>query len=602
MTFLTSYPSKLTFSKLLFMVFFALLLFLTGNLKAQLLPSVGEEDTAEAVEPTWPVDPLDRRTPRGTVSGFIKAVADQNYEKAALYLDIEPEIQREKEGAELALVLQGLLDKDGNIFPYSLISDDTVGDVEDELPPSFEKVGTLMVAEETIDVLVEETKGPEGGPIWLFSSETIEKIAALRGTMAVPLIDRLLPEILEEYQWGGAAVGQWLVMIVLAALAYLLSWILTKAFLFLLKRFWHRAAEEPVSGILKAFALPVRLYLAVWIFVASSQEVGVSIILRQKFSSITLIIGLAALLLLLWRLTDFITSFSEKKMSLGGHLAGVSAVLFLRRAAKVAIIVFGVIVVLGAFGVDVTTGLAALGIGGIALALGAQKTVENFVGSVTLIADQPIRVGDFCKAGDTVGTVEAIGMRSTRIRTLDRTVVTIPNGEFSSAKIENYAHRDQFRFSPVLTLRYETTPDQLRYLLVELRAMLYAHPKVDPVPARVRFGELASASLNIEIFAYLLTRDFNEFVEIREDLLLRIMDIVEASGTGFAFPSQTIYMARDTGLSEEKSRSAEEKVKNWRAEGEMQIPSFDPERIQELKDTIAYPPTGSAQQENPLKN
>ncbi|WP_017730854.1 mechanosensitive ion channel family protein [Nafulsella turpanensis] len=583
----------------LFGSFLWLFLLLSFDTQAQLLPSAAaEKDTAEVMEPKWPEDPLGRRTPRGTVSGFIKAVADQNYEKAAFYLNIEPALQESQEGAELARVLQGLLDKDGNIFPYSLISDDTAGEVEDELRPSFDQVGTLMIQEETVEVLVEEIKGPEGGPIWLFSSETIEKIAALQGVMAAPLVDRLLPEILEEYQWGGVAAGQWLIMVVLAVLAYLLAWLITAAFLFLLRRFWHTAATEPLSGILQAFVLPVRLYLAVWIFVASTQEAGISIILRQRFSGITLIIGLAALLLLLWRLTDFITSFSEKRMSIRGHLAGVSAVLFLRRAAKVAIIVFGVIVVLGAFGVDVTTGLAALGIGGIALALGAQKTVENFVGSVTLIADQPIRVGDFCKAGDTIGTVEQIGMRSTRIRTLDRTIVTIPNGEFSSAKIENYAHRDRFKFAPVFNLRYETTPDQMRYLLVELRAILYAHPKVDPVPARVRFAELAAASLNVEIFAYILTKDFNEFVEIREDLLLRMIDVVEASGTGFAFPSQTLYIARDAGLSEEKSRAAEEKVRKWKEAGEMQIPSFDPEKIDELKDTIAYPPKGSAQQDS----
>ena len=584
-------------AKVLLKSILGILLLLGSPVQAQIFPStIAEEDTVEITDPDWPEDPLDRRTPRGTVSGFIQAVADRNYEKAALYLHVEPAIQKSQEGAELARILQGLLDKDGNIYPYSLISNDTAGEIEDELRPSFEKVGTLMVAGETVEIVVEETKGPEGGPIWLFSSETLEKIAALRGALAVPLIDRLLPEILEEYQWGGVAVGQWLIMFVLAGCAYLLAWIVTSAFLLLIRKFWAGAATEPVSGILKAFALPVRLYLAVWIFVASTQEVGVSIILRQRFSGITLIIGLAALLLLLWRLTDFITNFSEKRMSLRGHLAGVSAVLFLRRAAKVAIVVFGVIMMLGAFGVDVTTGLAALGIGGIALALGAQKTVENFVGSVTLIADQPIRVGDFCKAGDTIGTVEAIGMRSTRIRTLDRTIVTIPNGQFSSDKIENYAHRDRFRFSPVLTLRYETTPDQLRYLLVELRAILYAHPKVDPDPARVRFAELASASLNIEVFSYILAKDFNEFVEVREDLLLRMMDVVEASGSGFAFPSQTIYMARDSGLSEERSRTAEEKVNKWREEGEMQIPSFNPERIEELKDTISYPPKGSAQQ------
>ena len=581
-----------------FSCFFWAILSGTGPAHAQLLPTETSKDTTETTKPEWPEDPLGRRTPRGTVSGFIKAVADQNYNKAAQYLNISPALQKSGEGAELAQSLQRLLDQKGHIFPYSWISNDSGGDSEEEMKPSLDRVGTITVLGETFNVIVEEIKGPEGGPIWLFSSETIEKVAAVSGESAIPLVERLLPPFLQKTQWSGVPIGQWLSILILAILAYLLAWIITSFTLFLIRRFWRKAGTEPIAGILKAFALPIRLYLAVVIFVASSQEVGISIILRHKFSGITLIIGLIAFLLLLWRLADFISSFSERRLSLRGHLSGVSAVLFFRRLAKITIVVFGVIAILGAFGVDVTTGLAALGIGGIALALGAQKTVENFVGSVTLIADQPIRVGDFCKIGDTIGTVESIGMRSTRIRTLDRTIVTIPNGELSSSKIENYAHRDRFRFYAVLNLRYETSPDQMRFLLVELRSILYSHPMVSPDPARLRFIELAAASLNIEVFAYINAKDFNEYLEVKEDLLLRMMDVVEKSGSGFAFPSQTLYIARDSGLSKEKTREAEEKVKKWKENGELQIPAFDEERINELKNSISYPPKGSTLEEN----
>ncbi|MBF6607719.1 MAG: mechanosensitive ion channel family protein, partial [Flavobacterium sp.] len=308
---------------------------------------------------------------------------------------------------------------------------------------------------------------------------------------------------------------------------------------------------------------------------------------------ITVIIGLIAFLLLLWRLADFISGFTQKRMNKKGRATAVSVILFLRRAAKVAIVVFGTIVVLDTLGFDVTTGLAALGIGGIALALGAQKTVENFVGSVTLIADQPIRVGDFCTVSGVTGTVEQIGMRSTRIRTLGRTVVSIPNGEFSSSKIENYAHRDRFLLKHIFDLRYETTPDQIRYLLVELRTILYAHPMVNPDPARVRFISLASSSLQLEIYAYIDAPNFDVFLEVQEDLLLRMMDTVAASGTNFAFPSRTIYMARDKGLSEEKSAESHAKVSSWRESNDISIPNFEKGRIEELKGSITYPADGS---------
>jgi MscS family membrane protein len=286
-------------------------------------------------------------------------------------------------------------------------------------------------------------------------------------------------------------------------------------------------------------------------------------------------------------------------MLMRGNATGVSVVLFLQRTAKLVIVAIGIIAILGAIGIDITTGLAALGIGGIALALGAQKTIENFVGSVTLIADRPIRVGDFCKVGEITGTIENIGIRSTRIRTLDRTLVTIPNGVFSSDTIENYAFRDKFRFYDIINFRKETTPDQLRFLLTELRKVLYAHPKVYEDPARIRFVGVKPNSLDLEIFAYLEAADYSAFLAVREDIMLRMLDVVDRSGTDFAFPSQTIYFGKDAGLSKEKSDKAEAEVETWRDEKEMPLPEFTREQIDELRNKLKYPPEGSS---NTVKN
>jgi len=218
--------------------------------------------------------------------------------------------------------------------------------------------------------------------------------------------------------------------------------------------------------------------------------------------------------------------------------------------------------------VNVTGVLAGLGVGGLAVALAAQKTVENLFGGVTLVADQPVRVGDFCRFGDRVGTVEEVGLRSTRVRTLDRTVVTIPNSEFTVLPLENYTQRDRIWFHATLGLRYETTADQLRHVLVGLRELLRADPRVDPDPARVRFVGFGAYSLDLEVFAYIRTRDFGEFLGIREELLLEIMDCVAASGTGFAFPSQTVYTARDSGLDPERTREAIETARRWKESAE----------------------------------
>lgn len=504
-------------------------------------------DTAQPA-PAWADDRLGRRTPRGTVEGFISAVAAEDYAKASHFINLDTVKLKPEQRSLQAQNLQRFLDKYGSIYPYSRISDQPEGHSTDDLAPGLDQVGTATVKDSAFAILVINTPGPDGAPVWQFSSDIFNSIPVQAAEQQLPIADRLLPDTLKDTKWGGVPVGHWLIMILLAALAYAVAWSITYAVILVIRVIWPKTTEETNAGIVKAFALPIRLYLAVWLFVLSNAGIGTSIIVRQQFSTLTVIVGLVAFLLLLMRLVDAITSFGKKRLTQRGNPGGISALLFLRRSAKIAILVFGTIAVLSTIGVDVTTGLAALGIGGIALALGAQKTVENFVGSVTLIADQPIRVGDFCKVGDTLGTVEQIGMRSTRIRTNDRTIVTIPNGEFSSLKIENYAHRDRFWFHPILGLRYETTPAQIKTILADLRKLLKENPKVMQDSARVRFIEFGASSLNLELFAYVLAIDFNEYLEVKEELFLQIMEIIENNGSGFAFPSQTLYLAQDQGI------------------------------------------------------
>ncbi|HKL35973.1 MAG TPA: mechanosensitive ion channel family protein [Salegentibacter sp.] len=573
-------------------VLFIITLLLSGSsVQAQfpLSNSQNKEQEAEKI----PDDPLGRRTPRGTVNGFIDAMSGLNYDRAARYLNFPPGISTKEAKEEVVQVLQRLFDQKGNIQPYYMISNEPSGKTDDGIDINLEKIGSVEADGETIAIFLEQYEDESGYPIWLFSSETTRAISSLSLENAA-LINEITPEFFKKYLWGGVPAGQWIIALALIALSYLISLLIVAILIFLIKKLWKKARHSPVSGIINAVKLPVKLYLAIWIFVTVSRNLELSIILRQKFSSITISVGIAAILILLWRLSDLIGKIGKEKMLLRGNPAGVSIVLFLQRAAKIAIVAFGIIAILGAVGIDVTAGLAALGIGGIALALGAQKTIENFVGSVTLIADRPIRVGDFCKVGEVTGHIEKIGIRSTRIRTLDRTLVTIPNGAFSSDTIENYAYRDKFRFVSVLNFRYETSSDQLRFLLTELRKVLYAHPKVYEEPARIRFIGFGAHSLDLEVFAYLDARSYDEFLEIREDLMLRMMEVVDGSGTDFAFPSQTIYFGKDQGLSKEKSAEAEAEVENWKNKREMPLPQFSREQIDALKNKSSYPPEGSS--------
>lgn len=570
------------FSK--YFVFIYFLIGISSDGFTQLIPPT---NNPEIETPEIPADSLGRRTPRGTVTGFIDAMTQQNYLRASYFLDLSRSRRKKDERERIVQVFQGMLDQGGNIMPYSWVSNLPNGREDDELSAGIDLAGTITVGQKTINLLVENT-GSLQEPLWQFSSKTVDNLLELTITEDT-LLNRIMPKIMQEKKFSGVAVGQWIAVLLLIAFSYLIAWSIIELLQVLLRMLWYKSRKEPTRGIIDALALPFRLYLAVWCYVVLSQEVGLSIIVRQRFSGITVIVGLVALAILLWQLTDFISNFSKRKMTLRGRVSALSVMLFLRRAAKVAIVVFAAIAILGTLGFEVTTGLAALGIGGIALALGAQKTIENFVGSVTLITDQPVRVGDFCKVGTVSGTVEQIGMRSTRIRTNERTIVTIPNGQFSSDKIENYAPRERFLFSPTLRVRLETTSDQIKYLLVELRSVLYAHPMIIDEAARVRFIGIGETFLKIEVFAYIDTVSYEIFLEVQEDLYLRMLDIVRNSGTDVTAPSQTIFISRDKGISEEKSAETSAIVKKWTDDNNIQLPNFDPERIASLKGSIKYP-------------
>jgi MscS family membrane protein len=199
-----------------------------------------------------------------------------------------------------------------------------------------------------------------------------------------------------------------------------------------------------------------------------------------------------------------------------------------------------------------------------------------------------------CRFGDRVGTVEDISLRSTRIRTPERTELSIPNGSLATMNVENLSRRDKILFNTKLGLRYETSPDQLRYVLAEIRRLLYEHPKVETDGARIRLIGYDNSSLTLEVFCYILTRDGAEFLAIQEDLLLRIMDIVAASGTSFSFPSRTLYLGRDSGPDKEKAAAVSREVQQWRENSKLPFPDFASSDISEFSNSLPYPQPDSA--------
>jgi MscS family membrane protein len=219
---------------------------------------------------------------------------------------------------------------------------------------------------------------------------------------------------------------------------------------------------------------------------------------------------------------------------------GLSSVLRLgRRAVDLVVIFVGFLVGLHYFGLNVTAALAGLGVGGVAVALAAQKTLENVIGGISIIVDNVVHVGDFLKVGETLGTVEDIGLRSTRIRTQDRTVVSIPNGQIATITLENFS-RDKFWFHHVLGLRYDTTASQMCSVLEGLERLLAQHPLIEPASVRVRFLRFGASSLELELYAYFFARDYLHFLEIQSELLRSLMEVVETAGTQIALQTPVL--------------------------------------------------------------
>jgi MscS family membrane protein len=394
-----------------------------------------------------------------------------------------------------------------------------------------------------------------------------------------------LPGAFVEVQVLGVRLWQWCGLLALLPLAVAAGWLGAAAVTRLVRRL-----EMPGRSLAGG---PLRLAIGVLVFAAAEAALGLPAGAQAIVSGLETVLVIAALVWIAMRLLDVTARRIARQLIRQGQASAAQLVPSARTVLKVLLLVVAVIMALDNLGFDVTALVAGLGIGGLAFALAAQRSVENLFGGVTLYTDQPVRVGDFCRFGDRVGTIEAIGLRSTRIRTLDRTVVTVPNGQFATLQLENFSRRDKIWYHPVIGLRYETTPDQIRFILIEVRRMLYAHPKVDPDPARIRFVGFGASSLDFEIFAYVKTTDFGEYLEVAEDLNLRLMDIVERAGSSFAFPSTTTYIESGAGLGTERARHAEAQVREWRERDALYLPGFPPEKIAELGGTLDYPPRGS---------
>jgi len=536
------------------------------------------------------VDPLGRETPDGTIFGFLGAAQAGNYSIAAQYLQMNA-ARRQAQGDALAMKLSVVMNRAfaGNLLP----SKQPEGTPEEDVPSDRQKLGTMVSGGTEADLELVRVSDANAGKIWLISSDTLAKIPELYDQVEARQVETQLPKWVVKHQLAGMPLWQWLALVLMIPVAAAAGWLLLVVFQIPL-RWWAHKHGQAALVQWRSVSGPEWLLAGTLVHRILADYLRMPLLQRHYYVQATAVAVVVGANWILWRVIRWFLRRVRNRALAHGHGGTGSLMLLGERLIKASVFLIAVFFILGILGFNMSTALAGLGIGGLAIGFGAQKTIENLFGGVSVLGDEVIRVGDVCRFGDRTGTVEDIGLRSTRVRTEERTLLAIPNGTVATINVENLSRRDKILFKTVFGLRSETTHDHLRYVLSEIRRILYSHSKIETKSVRVRLTELASSSINVELVSYVLTQDFNEFAAVREDLLLRIMHLVEDSGTGFAFPSQTLYLGRDSGLEKEKADASMKKVAQWRDSKQLPFPDFTDENISSFRGSIEYPQPESA--------
>lgn len=506
--------------------------------------AAGQTGTAKSpapqpAAPAEPADSLGRSTPKGTVVGFLNAARRGEGELARQYLATPLGGNAADTLAhQLFVVLDARL-------PARLtqISDEPQGSRADPSAPDREHVGTIETGGGPVKVFVERVQRRNAAPIWLFTEATLDRVPALYDEVIAQQQDALLPGFLQSTKFRGVRVAEWLAVLLGFPALYFAAVLLNRILVPVAGFVWRLTTRKPSPFHGGGLPVPLRLLILAVAGRWAISGLPLSLVVRQFGNNVTSLMTIVSVVWLLILLNGKVEAYIHRHSPNANQAAAASLLRILRRVVDMLFILGGLLATLRYYGVDPTPALAGLGVGGIAVALAAQKTLENVIAGASLIFDQAVRVGDFLKMGETQGTVDYIGLRSTRIRTLDRTVVSVPNGQIANASLETLSARDKFWFHPTVGLRYETTPEQVRKVVDGIRRLLEQHPAVDPASVRVRFIRLGPFSLDIDVFSYLFAADWNRFLEIQEQLLFGVTGIVRDAGAEIAFPSQTMYLS-----------------------------------------------------------
>ena len=490
-----------------------------------------------------PEDALNRGTPRGSISGFLDASSQFDFDMAAQYLDLRnlPKEVDELGGHELARQLNHVLSRAVWLDDYT-VSDSPEGLKGDGLPDYRDELVVIKTQDGDVPLWMQKVPRGDGEDIWKVSNRSVALVPELYDEFSYPdWIEKVRNTIPEDASFLGIEAFKWLIVIGFVLASWPVLYGLARLFLLVFS-----SPSRPIYPVLrKALTGPVVMLGMLIVASFVIQRLGACAIAQAIMDAGT--VSTVVFIWLLWSLMNLIRTYQVTKLEGLGRPGAAKLMQPMTLFVKLAILLFGVLFWLANIGVNISTVLAGLGVGGLALALALQKPIEDMMGALTLFTQAPVRVGDLCRYGTIVGTIEDIGLRSTRIRTLTNTLVHVPNARIAHIEIENMSARTKIRYWPTLRLRYDATPQQLRTVMADIQVMLEQSEQVYDDPVRVRFTDFDDDAILIKVHSFLKTTDFAESLEIGEKLNLNIMEIVHKAGVEFALPGRSIYMEGEAG-------------------------------------------------------
>jgi MscS family membrane protein len=485
------------------------------------------------VNETPALESLDQRTPLAAAEGFMRAAELGDYEVASKYLDLRylPEGLSDADGSRLAEQLYIVISRKLQI-DFGALSPDPEGLGDDGLPSYRDLLGKIVTIRGSRPIYLQRIPGENGSKIWRISNATIAELPDLYGQFGYSPFVEKVRSLSPSGSFLGVELFNWIVAVLagsVAAIAWLaIAWPLSK--IVTRRRPSH---TERVRRYLTR-PIPAVIFVALGTYVLRDLGLGATANrIAEGGTVVTLVV-----VWLLFATINLIRDLYSRYLQARGRDSGLMLVRPVTSTCKVLISLLAITIWLDNVGVNVTALVAGLGVGGLAVALVLQKPMEDILGAITLYTQQPVTVGQFCTSGDVSGTIEEINLRSTRVRKINNNIVVIPNSLFATASIENISERKQILHQQLIRLALDTSEAQLRDTLAKLRDILRSHPHVLTNEWRVRFLEFGEFSKNIEIFAHINTTDWQEFLEIAENLNLKTGGVLESTGVRLALPTR----------------------------------------------------------------